>query len=94
MLPTIIRLAAAVEGATDSTATFDLAANPYKAKRTWPPDFDKLDHRYQFRLEKRYRRRAKLKYVRPTWTKVTKLAQWASVAGTTLHHEGRLKLTI
>ncbi|OCL12123.1 hypothetical protein AOQ84DRAFT_373345 [Glonium stellatum] len=57
---------------------FDFDANPYKAKRTWPPDFSKLSPKHQFRLERRYKRRAKLKWARPGWTKGVKLAQWGS----------------
>lgn len=50
--------------------------NPYKARKPWPPDFAKLDPKYQFRIERRYRRRAKLKWARPRWVKGVKLAQW------------------
>ncbi|KAL8967316.1 MAG: hypothetical protein Q9197_005494 [Variospora fuerteventurae] len=50
--------------------------NPYKARKPWPPDFAKLDPKYQFRLERRYRRRTKLKWARPGWVKGVKLAQW------------------
>ncbi|KAI4270832.1 MAG: hypothetical protein L6R35_006583, partial [Caloplaca aegaea] len=50
--------------------------NPYKARKPWPPDFAKLDPKYQFRLERRYRRRTKLKWTRPGWVKGVKLAQW------------------
>ncbi|OCK88704.1 uncharacterized protein K441DRAFT_307307 [Cenococcum geophilum 1.58] len=57
---------------------FDFDANPYKAKRVWPPDFSKLSPKHQFRLERRYKRRAKLKWARPRWTKGVKLAQWGS----------------
>ncbi|RQM04975.1 hypothetical protein DH86_00003707, partial [Scytalidium sp. 3C] len=53
--------------------------NQYKAKRTWPPDFSKLSPRHQFRLERRYRRRTKLKWARPRWTKAVKITQLASV---------------
>lgn len=48
--------------------------NPYKAQKEWPPDFTKLHPKYQFRLERRYRRRSKLRYSRPWWTKSVKLA--------------------
>ncbi|KAG9818781.1 hypothetical protein KCU98_g18370, partial [Aureobasidium melanogenum] len=34
----------------------------------------------QFRLERRYRRRAKLKWARPTWTKFVKLSTWATIS--------------
>ncbi|OJD16396.1 hypothetical protein AJ78_03426 [Emergomyces pasteurianus Ep9510] len=53
--------------------------NPYRAKRTWPPVMSKLSSKQQFRLERKYRRRAKLKWARPTWTKWTKLVQWAMI---------------
>lgn len=55
---------------------FDFARNPYKAKRTWPPDFDKLSDKHQFRLERRYKRRSKLKWARPRLMVATKLTQW------------------
>ncbi|MCJ1480460.1 hypothetical protein MMC06_000615 [Schaereria dolodes] len=55
-----------------------LHVNPYKAQRLWPPDFSQIDTKHQFRLERRYRRRAKLKWARPRWTKAVKLAQWGS----------------
>lgn len=53
--------------------------NPYKAKRLWPPDFSKLTEKHQFRLERRYKRRVKLKWARPRWTKGVKLAQLGSI---------------
>ncbi|KKZ62525.1 hypothetical protein EMCG_03071 [[Emmonsia] crescens] len=56
-----------------------LYINPHRAKRTWPPDMSKLSSKQQFRLERKYRRRAKLKWARPTWTKWTKLVQWAII---------------
>ncbi|KAA6414612.1 MAG: hypothetical protein FRX48_01362 [Lasallia pustulata] len=61
-----------------STQTIDVDTNPYKAQRLWPPDFDKLHPKHQFRLERRYRRRAKLKWARPRWTKAVKLTQWGA----------------
>lgn len=55
---------------------FDVENNPYRAKKVWPPDFSKLSPKYQFKLERRYRRRTKLAWARPRWTKFTKLAQY------------------
>lgn len=52
--------------------------NPYKVQRQWPPDFTKLHPKFQFRLERRYRRRAKMKYQRPGWIRGVKLATWGS----------------
>jgi hypothetical protein len=51
--------------------------NPYKAKHPWPPEFSSLSQKEQFRLERKYRRRAKLAYTRPRWQKTVKLAQWS-----------------
>ncbi|KAL4881727.1 hypothetical protein BJY04DRAFT_188702 [Aspergillus karnatakaensis] len=53
--------------------------SPYKPKRVWPPDLSKLSPKHQFRLERKYRRRAALKYARPKWVKATKLAQWGGI---------------
>ena len=53
--------------------------NPYICKRTWPPEFSKLSQKHQFKLERRYRRRAKLAYARPNWHKMVKLEQWGSI---------------
>ena len=55
--------------------------NPYKAQKTWPPDFDKVPPRIQFRFERKYRRRAKRKYNREGWNKGVKLFSWVGVAG-------------
>lgn len=72
MFPTILRR-------TAQEKVPYIFTNPYKAKRLWPPDFTKISPKHQFRLERRYKRRAKLKWARPRWTKGVKLAQMASV---------------
>ncbi|KAL5048897.1 hypothetical protein BDW71DRAFT_205128 [Aspergillus fruticulosus] len=51
----------------------------YPPKRQWPPDMSKLSTKHQFRLERKYRRRAALKYARPKWTKATKIVQWGTI---------------
>lgn len=53
--------------------------SPYKPKRQWPPDMAKLSPKHQFRLERKYRRRAALKFARPKWVKGTKLVQWGMI---------------
>ncbi|KAL8699149.1 MAG: hypothetical protein Q9224_001542, partial [Gallowayella concinna] len=65
-------LRAAKAGLVSGQAPF----NPYKARKPWPPDFSKLDPKYQFRLERRYRRRSNLKWMPARWVKGVKLAQW------------------
>jgi hypothetical protein len=72
MLPTIVR----------RTAQENIPyafRNPYKAKRLWPPDFEKLSPKQQFRLERTYKRRAKLKWARPRWTKGVKIVQLTTI---------------
>ncbi|CAL3973422.1 unnamed protein product [Diplocarpon coronariae] len=73
MFSTVIRRAA------QPKIQFDIHANPYKATRLWPPDFSKIDRKHQFRLERKYKRRAKLKWARPGWTKAVKIAQMSSI---------------
>jgi hypothetical protein len=73
MFPSIIRRTA------QQKIPFDVYANPYKAKRLWPPDFSKISPKHQFRLERKYKRRAKLKWARPRWTKAVKIAQLGSI---------------
>ncbi|OJJ89167.1 uncharacterized protein ASPGLDRAFT_41112 [Aspergillus glaucus CBS 516.65] len=57
----------------------------YKPKRQWPPDMSKLSQKHQFRLERKYRRRAALKFARPKWTKGTKLVQWGIIGFTLVY---------
>ncbi|KAL3446644.1 hypothetical protein BJX65DRAFT_112876 [Aspergillus insuetus] len=64
----------------EPSSSEDVYYSPYKPKRTWPPDMTKLSPKHQFRLERKYRRRAALKYARPKWTKATKLAQGGAIA--------------
>jgi len=52
----------------------------YKARHPWPPDFSLLSQKDQFRLERRYRRRSKLKWARPRLQKAVTLAQWGGIA--------------
>ncbi|KAG8627284.1 hypothetical protein KVT40_004767 [Elsinoe batatas] len=70
---------------TSTPRWIDAFSNAYKAKRTWPPDFEKLSQKHQFQLERRYRRRTKLKWARPGWTKFTKLAQWGTISFTLVY---------
>lgn len=39
----------------------------------------KLSPKHQFRLERKYRRRAALKYARPKFTKAVTLGQWVII---------------
>ncbi|KAJ4558663.1 hypothetical protein HRR81_000345 [Exophiala dermatitidis] len=59
--------------------------NPYRARKQWPPDFRTLDPKHQFHLEKTYRRRAALKWARPTWNKSIKILQQTLITLTLIY---------
>ncbi|KAA8914295.1 hypothetical protein FN846DRAFT_771309 [Sphaerosporella brunnea] len=60
-----------------TTRLLQTSVRTYKARRPWPPDFRLLSEKEQFRLERRYRRRAKLKWARPRLQKAVSIAQWS-----------------
>ena len=64
---------------SSSYPTDDDIYSAYKPKRQWPPDMSKLSPKHQFRLERKYRRRAALKYARPKFIKTVTLAQWVVI---------------
>ncbi|KAI6245658.1 hypothetical protein HI914_06306 [Erysiphe necator] len=51
----------------------------YRSRTIWPPDFSKLDVKQQFRYERKFKRRSKLKWLRPRWVKGVKIAQFTSI---------------
>ncbi|KAI9049733.1 hypothetical protein LZ554_005885 [Drepanopeziza brunnea f. sp. 'monogermtubi'] len=75
----------AVRRAAEPKIPFKIYTNPYRATRLWPPDFSKIDKKQQFRLERKYKRRAKLKWARPRWTKFVKVAQLSSIVFITVY---------
>ncbi|KIV97777.1 hypothetical protein PV10_01485 [Exophiala mesophila] len=66
-------------------APFHVNNNPYRARKQWPPDFRELDPKRQFHFEKTYRRRAALKWARPTWNKSIKILQQTMITMTILY---------
>ncbi|KAF2762346.1 hypothetical protein EJ05DRAFT_206663 [Pseudovirgaria hyperparasitica] len=64
---------------------YDITKNPWRAKRKWPPDFEQLSQKEQFKFERRFRRRHKLKWMRPAWTKGVKITQWGSITAILLY---------
>ncbi|RKF53367.1 hypothetical protein GcC1_221015 [Golovinomyces cichoracearum] len=53
--------------------------NHFKSRTVWPPDFSKLDAKQKFRYERKFKRRSKLKWLRPGWVKGVKIAQFTSI---------------
>ncbi|KAK5045717.1 hypothetical protein LTR84_009086 [Exophiala bonariae] len=66
-------------------APIHIATNPYRARKQWPPDFRDLDFKKQFHFEKTYRRRAALKWARPTWNKSIKILQQTLITFTLVY---------
>lgn len=59
---------------------FDFARNPFRAKRKWPPNLRALTEKQQYRFERKFKRRIKLKSLRPQWDKWTKIVQWSLIS--------------
>jgi hypothetical protein len=70
---------------TYNPAPFRVNNNPYRARKSWPPDFNNLDPKQQFHFEKTYRRRAALKWARPTWNKSIKILQQTLITFTIIY---------
>ncbi|EUC50421.1 hypothetical protein COCMIDRAFT_82031 [Bipolaris oryzae ATCC 44560] len=59
---------------------FDFARNKYPVKKKWPPNLRALTEKQQFRFERKFKRRIKLKSERPLWNKWTKVVQWSLIS--------------
>lgn len=59
---------------------FDFARNKYHVKKKWPPNFRALTEKQQFRFERKFKRRVKLKSMRPVWDKWIRVAQWSMIS--------------
>jgi hypothetical protein len=57
---------------------FDFAKKNYPSHTQWPPLFADMTTREQFRLERKFKRRSKLKWARPVWNRNLQLIQWGS----------------
>lgn len=55
---------------------FNFAMNRFKAKKHWPPNIQELTEKQQFRFERKFKRRLRLKSIKPQWHKWTKIVQW------------------
>ncbi|KAF2470732.1 uncharacterized protein BDR25DRAFT_261892, partial [Lindgomyces ingoldianus] len=59
---------------------FNFARNRFPAKKKWPPNVRELSAKQQFRFERKYKRRALLKSIRPVWDKSLALVQWSLIS--------------
>ncbi|PSN61254.1 hypothetical protein BS50DRAFT_457164, partial [Corynespora cassiicola Philippines] len=58
---------------------FDFARNRFPAKKRWPPNLGELTEKQQFRFERKFKRRLRMKSIKPQWQKWTKIVQWSLI---------------
>ncbi|UNI19943.1 hypothetical protein JDV02_006085 [Purpureocillium takamizusanense] len=81
MFATLVRrMAQSAKEPLAKQVPLNAAANPYKARKVWPPNFKELNHQQQLRFEKKYKRRILLAGKSPRWDKGVKFAQLATIA--------------
>ena len=59
---------------------FNFARNRFRAKKAWPPQLLELTEKQQFRFERKFKRRLRLKSIKPQWQKWTKIVQWSMIS--------------
>jgi hypothetical protein len=64
---------------------FNFTRNRYRAKKHWPPNLRELTEKQQFRFERKFKRRLRLKSIKPQWQKWTKIVQWSLIGFVIVH---------
>jgi hypothetical protein len=64
---------------------FNHARNRFRAKKIWPPNLHEMTEKQQFRFERKFKRRTKLKSIKPMWNKWTKIVQWSIISFIVVH---------
>lgn len=64
---------------------FDFARNRFRAKKSWPPNLRELTEKQQFHFERKFKRRTRLKSIKPQWNKWTKIVQWSLISFIIVH---------
>jgi hypothetical protein len=59
---------------------FDFARNRFPMRKKWPPSFREMTERQQFRFERKFKRRIKMKASRPMWNKWVGVVQWSLIS--------------
>jgi hypothetical protein len=59
---------------------FDFARNRFYMRKKWPPNLRELTEKQQFRFERKFKRRIKMKAVRPGWNKGVTVATWSIIS--------------
>jgi hypothetical protein len=59
---------------------FDHVRNRFPAKKKWPPNLHELTDKQNFRFERKYKRRIKLKAIRPEWNRKVTVVTWSLIS--------------
>ncbi|KAF2655945.1 hypothetical protein K491DRAFT_576072, partial [Lophiostoma macrostomum CBS 122681] len=58
---------------------FNFARNRYRAQTQWPPVLRNLPHRQQFRFERKFKRRLRMKAVDEVWNRWVGVGMWSII---------------
>lgn len=59
---------------------FDFARNRFLRRKQWPPNFTTLTEKQQFRFERKFKRRIKMKAVSETWNRRVTIVIWSLIS--------------
>jgi hypothetical protein len=59
---------------------FDFSRNRFHMRKKWPPNFRNLTEKQQFRFERKFKRRIKMKATSVTWNKWVGIVQWSMIS--------------
>ncbi|KAF1917200.1 hypothetical protein BDU57DRAFT_259391 [Ampelomyces quisqualis] len=59
---------------------FDFARNHFRRRKQWPPNLKTLTEKQQFRFERKFKRRVKMKAVSETWNRRVTVVIWSLIS--------------
>lgn len=59
---------------------FDFARNRFPTRKAWPPNLREMTEKQQFRFERKFKRRIKLKSLSPMRDRYIKFTQWSLIS--------------
>ncbi|KAH8710059.1 hypothetical protein GQ44DRAFT_690394 [Phaeosphaeriaceae sp. PMI808] len=64
---------------------FDFARNRFRTRKEWPPTLRDMTEPQQFRFERKFKRRIRLKSLRPVWNKWVGIVMWSLISFTVVY---------
>ncbi|KAH7399191.1 hypothetical protein DE146DRAFT_526041 [Phaeosphaeria sp. MPI-PUGE-AT-0046c] len=59
---------------------FNFARNHFRTRKIWPPNFRELTEKQQFRFERKFKRRIKMKGQRGDWNRNVGIVMWSLIS--------------